>query len=187
MRIKKIFFRLFFGRLHGSEQNASRRRRINPGKLLPSHSREFSNELLKVRVWQVRDGDGVLVSNGEESFDLRLYAIDAPEFDQPGGDAAKWALVRMIGGKNIYLETFGPDYYGRTLATIYVMRGAELLNVNEQLVMTGHAWVMKYCFDQLSKNRKWKLLLLERWAKSKRKGLWKLDNPMAPWEWRKLG
>jgi endonuclease YncB( thermonuclease family) len=26
---------------------------------------------------------------------------------------------------------------------------------------------------------------LERWAKSKRVGLWKTDNPIPPWKWRK--
>lgn len=133
----------------------------------------------------VLDGDTVLVSGSGSKIKIRLDAIDCPEDNQPWGEEAKYALVRMIGGRTVYLETHGLDRYGRTLAVIYVMDGAELTNVNEQMVMLGHAWVMgKVFYQHLSKSRQHQLRLLGRWAKSKRVGLWKTENPIPPWEWR---
>ena len=60
-------------------------------------------------------------------------------------------------------------------------------NVNERMVTLGHAWVMRMYYDHLPKSRQQKLNQLERWAKSKRVGLWKTDNPIPPWQWRQLG
>jgi micrococcal nuclease len=83
------------------------------------------------------------------------------------------------------LETYGPDTYGRTLATIYEMDGQFLINVNEEIVKKGQAWVFRMFYGHLPISRRIQLENLEEWAKSKRVGLWNADNPIPPWDWRK--
>lgn len=74
------------------------------------------------------------------------------------------------------------------MATIYVESRTDstLVNVNERLVTLGHAWVMRRFYDQLPPDRKVQLNRLERWAKSKRVGLWSTSNPVPPWKWRRV-
>jgi len=75
--------------------------------------------------------------------------------------------------------------YERTLATIYVQnRNSGWVNVNERMVTLGHVWVMRSFYDHLPKERQDQLNRLERWARSKKVGLWKTPNPIPPWKWR---
>ena len=133
----------------------------------------------------VMDGDSVQVWDGNEKHEVRLYGIDCPEYDQEWGETAKAGLIKLIGGRDVYLEEFGVDGYGRLLATVYVKSDGELINVNEKMVVKGHAWVMRRFFKKLSRGRQVQLNRLESWAKEKRVGLWASDNPCPPWEWRK--
>ena len=149
---------------------------------------QFDN-LPKYGVVQVIDGDTVIVSNTWAEKRVRLDAIDCPEDGQHWGDTARYGLIKLIGGKEVRLEEHGQDHYGRTLGTLYVRRDAdaEWMNVNERMVTLGHAWVMRQFYDHLPKDRQDRLNRLERWAKSKRVGLWKTANPIAPWRWRNGG
>ncbi|RKZ66687.1 MAG: hypothetical protein DRQ48_10570 [Gammaproteobacteria bacterium] len=96
-------------------------------------------------------------------------------------------IIKLIGGKTVQLEAHGTDVHGRTLGTLFVhlREKGEWQNVNERMVTLGHAWVMRLFYDHLPKSRQQKLNQLERWAKSKRVGLWKTTNPVPPWKWRK--
>jgi len=135
-------------------------------------------------VLRVLDGDTAEVSTSARAFLVRLSNIDCPENGQTWGAQATTALCKLIDGREVYLETYGRDHYGRTLATVYVMLDGELVNVNEDMVMRGHAWVMDQFHLHLSLNRRRNLDKLQRWAKSKRVGLWQDENPIAPWLWR---
>jgi endonuclease YncB( thermonuclease family) len=115
---------------------------------------------------------------------LRLSAIDCPESGQSWGDKATIGLVRMIGGKMVLVEKHGVDPYGRTIATIYLKEPDGLKNINERMVMLGHAWVMRRYYKHLPIERQQQLNRLEHWAKKKKMGLWNQDNPMPPWKWR---
>ena len=140
-----------------------------------------------VKVGYVIDGDTVVVYKGREQFKVRLYGIDCPEDGQEWGDISTAGLIKMIGGKYVDLEVFGIDMYGRALATIYVNEKSEQINVNEKMVMKGHAWVMRRFYKELSRNRQHQLNKLENWAKQKKVGLWRKDNPIPPWKWRQEG
>jgi endonuclease YncB( thermonuclease family) len=137
-------------------------------------------------VEQIIDGDTVIVSNTWNEVKIRLDSIDCPEDDQHWGDTATYGLIKLIGGREVRIEEHGQDHYGRTLATIYVRQGAraEWMNVNERMVTLGHAWVMRRFYGHLPNDRKSQLNRLERWARSKRVGLWKTPNPIPPWKWR---
>jgi endonuclease YncB( thermonuclease family) len=137
----------------------------------------------------VLDGDTVIVAQGSNQTRIRLDSIDCPEDGQDWGDTATDALTKLVGGRRVALEEHGLDFHGRTLATVYVRHSnaGEWLNVNEQMVMRGHAWVMRAYYDHLPKGRQAKLDRLETWAKSKKAGLWSTQNPTPPWDWRKNG
>lgn len=155
------------------------------GKIKAQSDVQIQN-LSKARVRWVNDGDTVIVALGTHEITIRLDSIDCPEDGQPWGDTAKYALIKMIGRQDVRLEVHGIDPYGRTLATLYIWHKQknEWTNINERMVMLGHAWVMRRHYDHLPENRQDKLNSLERWAKSKKIGLWKAENPMPPWEWR---
>lgn len=140
----------------------------------------------KAKVQYVIDGDTVIVSKFWGEIRIRLDAIDCPEKNQDWGDTATYGLIKLIGCRRVFLEEHGVDFYGRTLATIYVqdIHGSGWTNVNERMVMLGHAWVMRRFYGHLPKERKDQLNKLEKWAKSKRVGLWKTSNPVPPWQWR---
>lgn len=142
--------------------------------------------LPRYQVKWVIDGDTVIISKGWSGIKIRLDSIDCPEDGQEWGDTAKYGLIKLIGRQTVHLEEHGIDNYGRTLATIYVWHRQknEWLNVNERMVTLGHAWVMRRYYDHLSKDRQDKLNRLERWAKSKKVGLWRAPNPIPPWKWR---
>ncbi|MBX2986992.1 MAG: thermonuclease family protein [Bdellovibrionaceae bacterium] len=140
--------------------------------------------LLEVKVREVLDGDTVIVSDSGYDIRIRLSSIDCPEDGQPWGDIAKAGLIKLIGGRRVRIETHGTDVYERTVATIFVQQDSKWINVNERMVMLGHAWVMRQYYGHLSKQRRIQLDRLERWAKTKRVGLWKTENPVPPWLWR---
>jgi len=140
----------------------------------------------EAKVWRVIDGDTVIVGmQRRQRITIRLAAIDAPEDGQPGGEAATVALIRMIGGKVVRVETHEEDCYGRTVATLYVRFGSRWVNVNERMVTLGHAWVLRRYYAYLPHHRRVKLNALERWARRKSLGLWQDKEPIAPWIWRR--
>jgi endonuclease YncB( thermonuclease family) len=154
------------------------------------HDREEKGrveDLSMAKVEYVIDGDTVIVSSTWRKTKVRLDSIDCPEDGQPWGDVAAAGLIKMIGGRRVRLEEHGEDRYGRLLATIYVRdsRDSEWLNVNEKMVVKGHAWVMRKYFDHLPATRKETLIRLERWARMKKVGLWNTSNPIPPWRWRR--
>lgn len=139
------------------------------------------------RVIRIIDGDTVTVETQWRRMTIRLDSIDCPEDGQHWGDTASYGLIKMIGGRTVRLEEHGLDSHGRTLATIYVRHanGHEWVNVNERMVTLGHAWVMRRFYDHLPRDRQEKLNRLEDWAKSKRVGLWRTQDPVPPWHWRR--
>jgi endonuclease YncB( thermonuclease family) len=144
------------------------------------------SNLKRVSVEYVIDGDTVVVSDFLSKYKIRLDAIDCPENGQHWGDVATYGLIKLIGGCNVYIEDHGTDAYDRTLATIYICHknGPDLMNVNERMVTLGHAWVMRRYYGHLPQDRRNQLNRLERWARSKKVGLWSTTNPVPPWKWR---
>jgi len=80
-------------------------------------------------------------------------------------------------GKQVTLQTYGEDKYGRTLAEAFLSDGT---NVNHLLVKDGWCWwYRRYALD----NRE--LMKLEQDARKARRGVWADPQPVPPWEWRK--
>jgi len=156
------------------------------GGNLVSDTEQTVSSLPRYKVERVVDGDTVIVSTLRHKLTIRLSSIDCPEDGKEWGDIARAGLIKIIGGQHVQVETHHSDHYERTVATLYVFdnNDTKWTNVNEKMVMLGHAWVMRRYYDHLPKHRQAQLNNLERWAKSKRVGLWKSPNPIAPWSWR---
>jgi len=172
-----------------SEQQNNVKTAIKTKAQSEAEVKELIENFPEVKVEHIIDGDTVIVVKNWHKTKIRLDSIDCPEDGQLWGDTAKYGLIKLIGGRKVRLEEHGTDRYDRTLATIYVQHeyGSEWMNVNERMITLGHAWVMRRFYDHLPKDRQNKLNRLERWAKSKKVGLWQTPNPIPPWKWRSEG
>lgn len=128
------------------------------------------------KVTRVVDGDTLIVQLSSGPIRVRLYGIDAPEHDQPGGREATAALTLLVGGARIELEPVSQDRYFRMVAR--VRRGR--VDVNAEMVRQGKAWVYRRYLR--AEDRDW--CTLENAARRAHKGLWALDHPIPPWDFR---
>jgi endonuclease YncB( thermonuclease family) len=93
------------------------------------------------------------------------------------GKRAKQAVSELIFGKEVMLQAYGPDKYGRTLADVLLTDGT---NVNHTLVKDGWCWwYRKYAPEDVI------LEELERKARGAGLGVWADSAPIPPWENRK--
>jgi micrococcal nuclease len=128
-------------------------------------------------VVSVLDGDTIEVLHNNRAERIRLNGIDCPEKGQAFGKRAKQTASQLVFGKEVTLQAYGLDKYGRTIADVLLPDGA---NVNHTLVKEGWCWwYRKYASgDTLLEG-------LENEAREARKGLWADPQPVPPWEWRK--
>lgn len=125
----------------------------------------------------VADGDSFVVRNNRTKLSIRLWGIDAPEFDQPHSQASKDALQRLLSNKNLRIIPKDIDKYGRIVAVVKV----ENISVNRVLVANGSAWVHDYyCKEPVC--LRW--YVLEEKARNNKSGLWKESNTIEPWVWK---
>jgi len=124
------------------------------------------------------DGDSLKIFRpGHGEVETRLYGIDAPEFNQAFGRAAKKHLASLLNRQQVEVETLDQDGYGRPVVIIWKSG----LNANEKIVRDGYAWVYRrYCKKPFCKD--W--LMLESNAREEELGLWQQVQPVPPWEFR---
>ena len=124
---------------------------------------------------RVIDGDTIRAEAKGKEIKIRLVEIDAPEMDQPFGAQSKNFLNRLLYKKNVKLISQGEDRYGRILGEIYV----DGESANTSMIKSGFAWVYDRYVEDLS------LYEYQDQAKAENLGLWRDDDPIAPWVWRK--
>jgi endonuclease YncB( thermonuclease family) len=131
-------------------------------------------ESLKIK--RVVDGDTVHVFYQDEVYKIRLTEIDAPERDQPYGSNSTEYLKSLLKEGMVDVDISGTDRYGRKLGRLY-WQG---IDINRELVSAGYAWVYdQYVTDKSFYENQSK-------ARNSKKGLWEDQNPLEPWNWRKL-
>lgn len=133
-------------------------------------------------VLSVQDGDTLTIAPSGDArtpVTVRLYGIDAPEHDQSGGNEATAYLRQLCPvSKKVEVIPYSTDRYGRTVGLVVSKR--KVLNAN--MLEQGHAWVYgQYCKQKFC--RKWRKL--EKNAKAQEKGLWREEEPVPPWKWRR--
>lgn len=104
---------------------------------------------------------------------IRIHGIDAPEKNQPYGQAAAECLARLVASRSVTVTPVTRDVYGRTVARI----AAGEIDVGRSLVSLGCAWArdQSYAAEQAR-------------AAAAGAGLWSLppSERVPPWEWRKV-
>jgi endonuclease YncB( thermonuclease family) len=128
------------------------------------------------RVVRIIDGDTIVILDKfNRQVRIRLAGIDCPEHDQPFGQKAKQETAELCFNKTVRIEKIGKDHFGRTLAFVYVGE----ISVNKELLRAGLAWHYSY-FDHSPE-----LSGIEARARMKHLGLWREQNPLAPWMFRR--
>lgn len=128
------------------------------------------------KVVGISDGDTLtILDNSKQTYKIRLAQIDAPEKKQDFGMASKSSLSYICFGKEAKAEVETIDRYKRHVA-IVTCNGVE---ANLLQVKNGMAWV----YTRYAKDKKY--FVAEKEAQSNHIGLWSMNNPIQPWEFRK--
>ena len=130
-------------------------------------------------VTKVIDGDSVVIRHENILKKIRLSYIDAPEVSQDHGEDSKLFLKNIVLDKTVLVDTKRKDKYGRHLSDLYIHSNIESIYVNAKMIKSGNAWVYKRYRSNTY------LINLENHARSNKIGIWKKDNPMEPWVYRK--
>ena len=129
------------------------------------------------KVVAINDGDTFTVVIDNKQIKIRVDAIDAPEKGMPYSKASKKYLSALCFNKLVGIKAVKTDRYGRTVARATLPNGKDL---STEMIRAGYAWhYKKYSTDKQLAN-------LELLARKGKLGLWKDNNPMAPWDVRKL-
>ena len=145
--------------------------------LLASWGRTEQAIPLSVVVEYVIDGDSLMVKHDDKSMEVRLWGIDAPEYDQPSSDPSTDILQALTIGRKGTLFIKYRDRYDRYVAVLEI----DELNINQELVKEGHAWVYtRYCNEAVC--GRWEQMQAQ--AKANRHGLWADGDPIPPWRWK---
>ncbi|ASY43955.1 hypothetical protein CJD35_05440 [Sphingobium xenophagum] len=147
-----------------------------------------------------------------ERVPFRFAFIDAPEMEQPFGPEARDFLVGLIADKELRLDPVGKestgympiDPYKRVLCMAFLTeqmevgtvdyyhegkRGAGSVkqarpvtrNIELEMIVNGWAWVTEqYAFD-----RETEYFEAQDDARNNRRGLWAMDNPEPPWNFKR--
>ena len=70
------------------------------------------------KVVSVSDGDTLRVLVDDQQIKIRLGGIDAPESDQPFGQASKRYLAEAVAGQTLVVEFDKRDRYGRVIGKV---------------------------------------------------------------------
>ena len=128
-------------------------------------------------VVKVIDGDTYDILLDGHQTRIRMYGIDAPERGMDFYKVSKNHLGSLCDGKLIKIERVDKDRYGRIVAKSYLPNGKEL---GAEMIKAGLAWhFKKYSKDE-------SLASYEVTAREQKLGLWSIDNPTPPWEYRKM-
>lgn len=130
----------------------------------------------RYRCVDVPDGDGLIVEHAGQQHTLRLYGLDAPEYDQPFGVDAKAWLASRVFGTDVHVLPLGSDKYDRTIAQVLDSDGR---SINYALVHRGLAWH----YAQFAPHDRL-MAFLQADAQAAHRGLWSEPSPVPPWVWR---
>jgi endonuclease YncB( thermonuclease family) len=147
-----------------------------------------------------------------ERVPFRFAFIDAPEMEQPFGQESKDFLHSLIARKSLRLDPIGKestgympiDPYKRMLCMAFLTDqmevgqieyymngkcGAGLVrkarpvnrNIELEMIVNGWAWVV----EQWAFDREDEYFEAQNDAQRNRRGLWAMDNPEPPWNFKR--
>jgi len=128
------------------------------------------------RCVDVPDGDGLVVEHAGQTYPIRLWGLDAPEWNQPFGSDAKTWLANRCMASDVHLATVVQDRFKRYVAHVLDSR---YRSVCYDIVQAGLAWHYATFAPDAHV-----LEALQADAKRARRGLWSAPHPVPPWTWR---
>jgi len=132
---------------------------------------------LSGKVVSITDGDTVIVLDSlNMQHRIRLAGVDCPEKSQDFGQVARNFTAQFCYQKNVKVIIQSTDRYGREIGTLIVNKTDSL---NAELLKSGLAWHYKQ-YDHTPAFARY-----ENKARQAKRGLWKDQNPIAPWNFRK--
>lgn len=131
---------------------------------------------LEGKVTRVIDGNTLeLLADDGHVYTIVLAGIDCPELTQKFGDEAKICLEKLTLNKCASVTPKGRDRAGNTIGEVLV--GGKK-DPRIQLLKDGLAWTAEVNPDS-------NLETVRLASQSKKKGLWKEENPTPPWTFRR--
>ena len=133
------------------------------------------------QVVRIVDGDTLVVETAGHRQKVRLAGIDAPERNQPWGEASTRELRRQLAGRAVIVEWHKKDRWGRLIGVVRLNDN----DMNLHQVDRGLAWHYKRYQKEQSPSDRQDYSAAESQARDARRGLWSDPDPIPPWEWRK--
>lgn len=98
--------------------------------------------LFKAHVDRVVDGDTlyVTVDHGMRTYSkqrVRLLEVDTPEKKQDKYEEAKDFTTKTLEGKDVLVQTYKDDSFGRYLAKVFYKENEEYKNISDELIKKG--------------------------------------------------
>lgn len=90
--------------------------------------------ILEARVSKVLDGDTFTLKG--EPRRIRVWGLDAPEWNHRGGSAATSSLRSLISGKRLRCGVLDIDRYGRLVAQCFLADGRDIA---AEMIQSGTA------------------------------------------------
>lgn len=140
-----------------------------------------SAELVTGTVTSVHDGDTITLKAEADTKKIRLTGIDAPELKQPFGPESRDALRQSVLNQTVTVNTMKHDRYGRAVDTV-LLSGED---INLKQVSVGIAWVYTVYIKELSQEDQVLYPAAEKAANDDRLRLWRDEQPVVPWKYRK--
>jgi endonuclease YncB( thermonuclease family) len=153
-------------------------------------------ETLQGKVVKITDGDTVtIIDDSGKKHRIRLAGIDAPERDQPYGDASTQGMVELVSDKTVTIKFEKRDRYKRIVGKVLVDPPGEVfcmaldcvkkIDTGLEQIKAGLAWhYKKYQMEQSEEDRQ-AYSDAEDTARENLLGLWKDESKVPPWEWRR--
>lgn len=134
------------------------------------------------QVKRVVDGDTLVIESQEFDHRVRLASIDAPERNQPWGEASTRELRRQVAGRFVVVEWQKKDRWKRLIGIVR-LAGED---INLHMIDRGMAWHYKRYQDEQTPGDREAYAKAEEAARGARRGLWSDPEPIAPWDWRRM-
>lgn len=112
---------------------------------------------------------------------MRIAGIDAPERTQPFADVSRKALRNAIDRRDVRIETIKIDVFGRLVGHVFVDGD----DVGLSQLEAGLAWHFARYDADLRPAQRVRYAQAQALAKTRRAGLWRQSDPLAPWLFRK--
>ena len=148
--------------------------------LLTLSAPSAADRLLPGRVLHVLDGDSLIIDVRGGQYRVELAGVDAPELNQPWGQAARDWLEQALAGRFVVVRSsdFSPDgqIHGRLLF--------KNRDPGTDLLYQGLAWCAPQP-DSKAVTESREYLDAQKDARAARRGLWSDAGPVPPWEWRR--